>query len=108
MHQKERIRNIVLEAIDDLNEQLPSDRQVGNSNETALFGKFGAVDSFGLVNLLVAIEERVDHEFGISIIIADLNMIAWDSNPFKSIGNLIDHVTSILGKRAINQAQKAS
>ena len=108
MDQKERIRNIVLEAIDELNEQLPSDRQLGNSNETALFGKSGAVDSFGLVNLLVAIEEKIDHEFGVSINIADLNMIAWDSNPFKSIGNLIDHVASILERRAINEAHKAS
>ena len=39
VNQKERIRNTVLEAIDELNEQLPSDRQLGNSNETALFGK---------------------------------------------------------------------
>jgi hypothetical protein len=63
MMKKADIRKLVLDAIRELNRQLPPDRPLLASSDTILMGEGGILDSFDLVNLWVMIEEGIVGRF---------------------------------------------
>ena len=65
---------------------------------TALFGNKGALDSLGLVTLLVNIEQKIESHYNTSITIADEKAMSLSNSPFKTIGSLIDYINRELNK----------
>jgi acyl carrier protein len=59
----------VYDALDIINDQNEEFR-IEKSRETVLFGKGGGLDSLGLVNLIIAIEQNIEDEFDVNITIA--------------------------------------
>lgn len=57
--------------------------------ESALFGMNGFLDSLGLVNLVVALEGRVQEEFGVAVALADDRAVSQRNSPFRTIGSLV-------------------
>lgn len=102
MPRNQRIMDAIFAAVAELNQQLPADRQLVESDETGLFGHNGKLDSFGLVNLIVAIEENISDEFSVPITIADERAMSQKSSPFKTIGTLADYVAVLLKEAAID------
>ena len=90
MNADEAILNIVFKALDELNEQLTK------STKTVLFGNNGNLDSLGLVNLLVIIEQNIEDEFDVSITIADERAMSQKHSPFRTIGTLDDYIDMLL------------
>jgi len=90
MNADEAILNIVFKALDELNEQLTK------STKTVLFGNNGNLDSLGLVNLLVIIEQNIEDEFDVSITIADERAMSQKHSPFRTIGTLVDYIDMLL------------
>lgn len=91
---RKRIEASVLGAIDDVNTLLLSGQRLTKSPETVLFGHKGGLDSLGLVNLIVAVEQRVSGELGISVNLAS-ESVRSAGNPFETIDSLIDYVHRI-------------
>ena len=50
MTDNEKVIQAVMDAIDELNEQLPKEERLEKSVDTALFGDGGSLDSLGLVS----------------------------------------------------------
>ena len=73
MHNKEKIKSVIIEALTEINHQLPEKINIDKKNDIPLYGSSGQLDSLGLVNILVAIEEKIEDQFDRSIIIADEN-----------------------------------
>ncbi len=88
----EEILRIVYRAIDELNPQIPPERRLEKSPETALFGTGGRFDSLGLVNLIVAIEQATEDEIGRSVVLADEKAMSQRSSPFRTVGALAAYV----------------
>tara|TARA_B110000858_G_scaffold60059_1_gene69934 strand:- start:2087 stop:2371 length:285 start_codon:yes stop_codon:yes gene_type:complete len=65
---------------------------------TAIFGNKGALDSLGLVTLLVNIEQKIESHYNTSITIADEKAMSLSNSPFKTIGSLIDYINRELNK----------
>tara|TARA_Y100001934_G_C12087593_1_gene647762 strand:- start:529 stop:831 length:303 start_codon:yes stop_codon:yes gene_type:complete len=86
------IKDLIINAVQDLNEQLPQEEQLPLSTKTVLFGRDGKLDSLGLVNLLVMIEQNIEDELEISITIADEKAMSQKHSPFKTIGTLADYL----------------
>ena len=63
MKTKEKAAKIVFKALDELNEQLSGKNKIKKSLDTVLFGQKGCLDSLGLVNLIVAVEQEIEEEF---------------------------------------------
>ena len=96
MLKNEKIEKLIFEVIDEKNEELSSDEKIGKSLDTFLFGEDGALDSIGLVNFIVAVELKVKEVFEASISIADEKAVSQKNSPFRTIGTLVDYVTSLL------------
>ena len=99
------LENKVLEAIyssiDAVNEFLPPEQRIDKSADTVLFGKSsdGSLDSMGMVNLIVALEENIQKRVGKEIsIVAELN-ISEENNPFQTVGTLLASLTELLERK---------
>ncbi len=93
---KKTIEKIIFNSIDEINDQLPEKQQLLKSSKTVLFGKDGKLDSLGLVNLLVIIEQNIDDEFKIMITIADEKAMSQKRSPFRTIDTLVNYIDLIL------------
>ena len=93
---KKKILETIYDSIDELNEQLSNEQQLTKSTKTVLFGNNGQLDSLGLVNLLVIMEQNIEEEFDVSITIADERAMSQIHSPFRTIGFLADYIEMLL------------
>lgn len=100
MFQNSRVTQAIFQAIDELNEQLPSEKNLNKSEATVLFGQIGGLDSLALANLIVAAEQCIEDEFGVSIILADEKAMSQRNSPFRTVGTLVNYASLLLGEHA--------
>ena len=99
MLKNERVEKIVFDVIDETNEELSDSEKIGTSVDTILFGENGALDSIGLVNFIVEVEQKIGEVFGTSVLIADEKAVSQKNSPFRTIGTLVDYLTLLLEKK---------
>lgn len=92
----QRVIEVIFAAIDNFNPLLPPERQLEKSTDTVLFGKSGKLDSLGLVNLIVEVEQKIEDEFSVSLTIADERALSQKVSPFKTVGYLGDYIAILL------------
>ena len=95
MNKKEKIAQAIFQAIDDVN-QLLKDEKIEKSLHTNLLGESAKLDSLGLLNFIVAVEDRIDDCFGVTITLASESAISHDDNAFKNVQSLVDYIDSLL------------
>jgi acyl carrier protein len=66
-----------------------------------IFGSEGLLDSMGLVNLVVALEERIQDEYDVPITIADERAMSQNKSPFRTIGSLADYIEKLLCEKGL-------
>jgi len=86
---------VVFRAIDHVNELLPNSSAVAKSPDEPLTGVGSKLDSMGIVNLIVAVEEEVVRQCSVQISLADARGNE-TSDPLETVGSLIDHLTNTL------------
>ena len=99
---KKKILETIYDSIDELNEQLSNEQQLTKSTKTVLFGNNRQLDSLGLVNLLVIMEQNIEEEFDVSITIADERAISQKRSPFRTIDTLADYIDMFLKEKQIS------
>lgn len=98
--ESEKIVQIVFDVIDETNAELPTDRKIEKSKDAILFGKSGKLDSLGIVNFIVAVEDRVREEFGILITLADEQAMSQKNSPFRTVSSLSTYIAELMGREA--------
>ena len=93
---RKTIENVIINTVQEINERLPKEQQISKTSKTVLFGKSGQLDSLGLVNLLVIIEQNIEDEFDVSITIADERAMSQKHSPFRTIGTLANYIDMLL------------
>ncbi len=93
---KDEIRKIIYEVIDEINQNLPKKRQLEKKPEEILFGREGKLDSLGLVNMIVAIEDVLEEKHDITITIADEKAMSMKNSPFRSVEALTDYIEKVI------------
>jgi acyl carrier protein len=96
MNTEGKIIQIIYEVIDETNARLPPERHLEKSGETVLFGKQGQLDSIGLVHFIVAVEDRLREDLGISITVADDHAMSATTSPFRSVSSLTRHIRQLI------------
>ena len=96
MTDRERIAELVRAAIAEINAQLPPGGRLSVAAESPLYGEGGPLDSLGLVNLIVGVEEKLQAAFGVAPNLADEALLSGPDSPFGAVGALIDHVTAAM------------
>ncbi|MBI5302381.1 MAG: acyl carrier protein [Chloroflexi bacterium] len=100
MATREQIQAVVLSALIEINQQAPPHKHFAVSEQTALFGIGGALDSLGLVNLIVEIEQRLEDELGVALVLADERAMAQKNSPFRNVPALVDYVLARIQEQA--------
>ena len=88
----------VLEAVTEFNEQLDAEHKLELDAETRLLGRSSKLDSFGLVNLIILVEEKLNDKFDRSITLADERAMSQDHSPFRSVRSLADYAYTLLSE----------
>jgi len=96
MQNTDHITALIWDAIDEVNELLPEDARVPKREDAVLLGESGSLDSFGLVNLVVALEQRIEDEFGVTLTLADDKAMSYSRSPFRTVQTLREYVQSLL------------
>ncbi|RMH70482.1 MAG: acyl carrier protein [Gemmatimonadetes bacterium] len=94
---QETILHTIYRAIDEFNTLLPTSQHLAKSPHTPLFGGSQAhLDSMGLVNFIILVEQYAEDTFGRAISLADERAMAQRHNPFETTGALADYIARIL------------
>ena len=96
MNANDNVLELIYNSIDDINQELPGDLQLQKTPNTILYGQSGKLDSFGLVNLIVAIEQNIEETYGKTIVLADEKAMSQERSPFRTIGSFGDYVALLL------------
>ena len=93
--ERSKIQQIILDAIEMINNLRDNDDQIPVSESTELFGSDGHLDSMGLVGLIMDIEESMQDEgFGISL--SDDRAMSQKHSPFKNVTSLTNYIELLL------------
>ncbi len=92
-----KIINLIFKVADEINEILPQEKRVKRSLETVLFGSTGVLDSLGITIFIVALEQKIEEEFGILVSITDKGMIPQGDGLSWKIEALAEHISLLLG-----------
>ena len=92
----EDVLKVVLDSVAELNFQLEDSQKLKPSPETQLFGRGSKLDSLGLVNLIVLVEEKTADAFGKTVTIADEKAMSQKSSPFRTVQTLAEYLFFLL------------
>ena len=100
MESPEKIVAIIYEVIDETNEGRPPESRLEKSTETVIFGRDGKLDSLGVVHFIVAVEDRLRDDLGVSITLADERAMSRKSSPFRSVSTLAAYIAELAEQEA--------
>jgi len=86
-----RLLEMVLKLLDEVAAENEIDLPTELGVDTPLFGSDGLLDSLGLVNLVVALEQAIEDELGHTVALADEKALSARSSPFRTAGALASH-----------------
>lgn len=91
----EQLSRLIADAIDEIDlDDDPGDISL----DTVLYGDDGLLDSIQLVNLIVAVERRVEEIMGFSVAIADEKAISQRNSPFRTVRTLCEYISGIVAQ----------
>jgi hypothetical protein len=86
----------IYQTIVELNRQLPAQQCLAAAPETVLVGEKGQLDSLGLINLLVNLEDNVAATLGRRVKVFDEELLADAKGPMATVGTLAAHIAARL------------
>jgi len=96
MNTKNEIIKIVYEKIDEINEL--NGFNIPKEINAHLFGRDSQLDSLGLVNLIVSVEDSVNEVYNTSISIANEKAMSQKHSPFRSVDTLSDYIVLLINE----------
>jgi D-alanine--poly(phosphoribitol) ligase subunit 2 len=93
---KERIYRCIVNGIENYNESSENKIDYSDKEKTELFSDRGALDSLGLVNLILSVEEELSSEFNVSVSLASEKAMSQKVSPFKSIETLQNYIAELI------------
>lgn len=92
---RDKVLVLIYQALDDIHED--AGEPIQKTSETVLLGPSSELDSLKLVNLIVAVEHRVEEGFGLALsAIANEKAMSQKASPLRSVGTLADFITEVL------------
>jgi acyl carrier protein len=95
----QEVLDCVYAAIDEANEDRQGDPPLEKSLDTPIQGTSSGLDSLGLVNFVVAVEENVERDLGVAITLSDDRSLSRDPSPFDSVGALVGYIDVLLDEQ---------
>jgi acyl carrier protein len=93
------IQDVVLAALRSANQTRPDDSQLDVSPEAPIFGPESALDSLGLVSLLMDVEEGLAG-VGPAVTLSDERAMSRKQSPFRSVPALVSYIEQLVHEPA--------
>ena len=98
MGDTDTVTSMIYAALAEHFEQIDSDQPVPRSPETVLFGENAVLDSLGLINVVVAMEEKIIDAFEKDVCLSDDRAISQPESPYRTVDSLARYVVLLLGE----------
>ncbi len=93
MDNKSQILSAIIEAIKEVNQTLPLERQITTDLQAPLYGPPSPVDSLTVTLLIVAIEQKIEQSMGKVVTLVDYSV---GLSPLKNIHTLLEYIASLI------------
>src|SRR5260370_5212085 len=86
----------VCEPIDQITRESSARKPRDKGPDTPLYGSASDLDSLGLINLVVAVEQNVEKKSAIPISLVDDRALSQEQSPFLTVQTLFDYIQKLL------------
>ena len=95
---REKLVKLVHNTVDEVNQDmgLSDGSRVTRDAATVLYGSGATIDSMTLVALIVAVEENIRREFGLSVTFANEKAMSMERSPFRTLDSLIEYAVVLV------------
>ena len=87
---------MLFSVIDELNELRPAEDHLEKDLAAPLAGEHGRLDSAGLINLIVLVEQNSAAELGAPILLTDDDTLSQVNQVFSTLGSLAEYLDMLL------------
>jgi len=95
MKEKE-VEQLIIEALNELNDEFPDDEKIIISCNTILFGKDSQIDSLSLVSLIVNIESKLCSILNRDLSLTDDRAMTRSESPFLNVQTLKSYIIELV------------
>ncbi len=88
---QEKIKAVISDCVNGLNAALIESEKISTDSKSILFGEGSLLDSMGLLNLLMDLEEKLGDE-GVNITILDDHALSQKNSPFRTTSTLAGYI----------------
>ena len=99
----EKIERLIIKSLQEVKEAIDEENLDLQVSDISLFGQRGILDSMGLVSLITDLEERIENEFGVSLILADENAMSQKKSPFRTVSSLAKYIHRLVREEKLNE-----
>ena len=96
MGDTEAVASLIFEALAEHFEQSNSDDPVPTERDAVLYGADAVLDSLGLVNVVVAVEEKLLDVYDRDIWLTDERALTQPESPFRTVDSLTQYIVLLL------------
>ena len=97
---KENVLEIILRALQNLNEELDDSEKFVVDSNLSLFGPDATLDSLALVSVIVDVEGDVSAALGRSISLTDDRAMTQEISPFDNVQTLLNYIMILVGEES--------
>ena len=97
---KDKVFEIISEAIAELNEELEYEELENVTADTPIFGGETGIASLSLVSIVVEVESNVNEAFDANVTLADEKAMSSRNSPYRNVAAFTDFVLAKLGENA--------
>ena len=95
---KENVLEIILRALQNLNDELSDSDKFEAGPNTPLFGQDATLDSLALVSVIVDVEGDVSTALGRSISLTDDRAMGQEISPFDDVQTLLNYIMMLVNE----------
>lgn len=93
---KPALVSLIVKAVREFGEQSGVPLPATMDRDTPLFGRDGFLDSMGLVTVVVAVEQAIEDELGVTVSLADERALSQRTSPYRTVGTLADYADTLV------------
>jgi acyl carrier protein len=97
---KENVLEIILRALQNLNEELDDGEKFVVDSNLSLFGADATLDSLALVSVIVDVEGDVSAALGRSVSLTDDRAMTQEVSPFDNVQTLLNYIMILVGEES--------
>ena len=90
------ILELIYRAIDEVNSDRRPEDRLSRTEDAVILGRDGKLDSLGLVNFIVALEQAINDEMNVELTLADERAMMMESSPFRTVRTLATFIETLM------------